>query len=132
VFASVFGALGAVILGAVAIYGADKLGPSGTKFFYILSTSVGSLTLFGIAVLVSAAGAVAVRTGVLPRALGWFGALVALVAVLGGAVVASTRDAYFVIAFAAYMGASIWVLIASVVMLRGARDNVGAEAASAA
>ena len=132
IFSGVMSVIGGIVLGAVAIYGAGRLGPSGTRFFYILSGCIGSAALFGIALFVGAVSGAVIRTGMLPRALGWFGALVALVALRGGTGVASTRDVYFDLALAAYMGASLWVLITSGLMLagRGApRDPVPASAA---
>ena len=61
-----------------------------------------------------------IETAVLPRALGWFGALVALVLVAAGGAIASTRDVFFVLGFIGFIGFAIWVLVASVLMFRGA------------
>jgi hypothetical protein len=110
----------ALILSTMAIFGSRGLGEA-NRFFYLLSTSMSGAALFGIAVFIGAVSAAAIRTRVLPAALGWFGALVALVAVVGGGVIASTRDAFFTASFAAYLGASLWVVITSVIMLRGLR-----------
>ncbi len=130
VFSGAMSVVAAVILSTMAVYGARNLG-TGNRFFYLLSTSMNGAALFGIAVFIGAVSAAAIRTRVLPAALGWFGALVALVAVVGGAVIASTRDVYFGFMFAAYIGASLWLLITSIVMLRGLREPAAAMPAPA-
>jgi len=55
---------------------------------------------------------------VLPRALGWFGALIALVLLVGGGGIASTSDAFFVCGFVGFIGVALWTLIVSVLMYR--------------
>jgi hypothetical protein len=129
VFSGALSVAASVVLSTVAIYGARELG-SGIRFFYLLSTGMSGAALLGIAVFVGSISALAIRTQVLPAALGWFGALVALAAVLGGAMVASTRDEYFVLAMIAYIGASLWILITSVIMLRGQREPEAAAVAA--
>jgi hypothetical protein len=129
VFASVMATVGAIILAVVAIEGAKKVDKSGLiRFFYILSSNIAVATSFGIAVFVGAFSIVIIRSRVLPVVLGWLGALIALTAVVGGPIVSSTRDAFFYISFAAFIAFLLWVLIVSILMLRGA----GAEAASPA
>jgi hypothetical protein len=130
VFAALSATLSGVLLGVVAIVGVGGSGgTTGTRFFYLLSTSIGSMTNFGTAIFAGAASAVIIRTGVLPKALGWLGAVVALLALVGGASVASTRDAIFGIGFAAFFGFMLWVLIASILILRGAGSEQVASAA---
>jgi hypothetical protein len=116
-FASVTATLAGVILGVVAILGVPASGgASGTKFFYVLSTNVGAATNFGVALFIGAFSAVIIRSRILPVALGWIGALLFLV---GGATVATTDDAFFVIGFIAFFAFLLWVLVVSVLMLRG-------------
>jgi len=129
-FAALMGALGAIILGVLGILGvAGSGGATGTKFFYVLSANVGVATSFGAAVFVGAFSAVIIRTGVLPKALGWTGALVAILFVIGGALVASTRDVFFDLSFAAFLAFSIWLIVVSLFMfVTAGRDPAGSAA----
>ena len=130
VFGAMAAALAGIVLGVVGIVGvAGSGGAAGTRFFYILSFNIGIATGVGIAVFAGATSAVIIRTGVLPKALGWFGALVALLGIVGTAGVASTRDVFFVIGFAGFLGFALWVLIASVMMLRGMGSEQAASTA---
>ena len=128
IFAAVMGAVGSITLSAVGIAGVSGSGgASGTKFFFVLATNLGVGTAIGIAVFLGAFSAVILHTGVFPKVLGWFGALLALVAVAATASVSSTRDVFVVLGFVAFLGFGLWVLIISVMMLRG----TGAEAPAA-
>ncbi len=62
--------------------------------------------------------------------LGWFGVLIALVAVASGGIVASTRDVFFGLSFGAFVGFSLWLLIISVMILRGTGSEAPATSAS--
>src|SRR5437588_6335242 len=77
-----------------------------------------SATGFGIAVFVGAFAVLIVRTRVLPQILGWFGLLVAVVNLLSAAGVASIRDVFGVLGFLAFIGFGLFVLAASIMMLR--------------
>jgi len=128
IFASVMAAIGGVTLSVLGITGvAGAGGVNTTRFIYIASTNLAVGTVFGMAVFVAAFSAVILRTGVFPKFLGWFGALIALVALASGGIVASTRDVFFGLSFAAFIAFSLWLLIISVMMLRG----TGAEAPAA-
>src|SRR5262249_11764299 len=94
-FTTVFGALGGVLLAVLPIVGVKDLGPTGTRTFYILATDVGILALIGVAVLTAASSAVVFRSRVLPVAVGWLGALVAVVALVGAYATVSTSDTIF-------------------------------------
>ena len=125
VFASVMGTIGGIMLGAVGIVGvAGSGGQASARFFYILATNLAVATVFGMAVFVAAFSVVILRTGVFPKLLGWFGVLITLVAAVSGGIVASTRDVFFDLSFGAFFGFSLWLLIISVMILRG----TGAEA----
>jgi hypothetical protein len=129
-FAALMGALGGIILGVLGILGvAGSGGASGTKFFYVLSANVGVATSFGAAVFVGALSVVMIRTGVLPRALGWIGALIAVLFTVGGAVVASTRDVFFDLSFAGFLAFSIWLIVVSVLMFMAAGREPAASPA---
>jgi hypothetical protein len=128
-FAVLAGALGGVILGALGIMGVSGSGgPSGTRFFYVLSFNVGALTSFGAAVFVGAFSIVIVRSAVLPTVMGWLGGLVAILFLIGGAVVASTRDAFFTISFVSFIAFAVWVLIVSGLMLRAPSGEAAVSA----
>jgi hypothetical protein len=119
IFASVMATVSTIVLSAIATLGiAGSGGPDGTKFFYVLGWLFNGAAMFGIAAFLAAAGVLVVRSGVLPRALGWLGVLLAIVAAVGGASVATTDDAVFTVTFVAFIGFLLWVLVASVFMLR--------------
>ena len=124
VFSAVTAAVAAVILAVVPLVGLNSVGPNGARFFYVLSANLGVTPLIGIAALIGAFSAVIIRSGVLPVVLGWLGALIALIAVVGAAVVATTNDTLFTISVIGFALASLWVLIVSIFMLRGARDVI--------
>jgi hypothetical protein len=124
VFAAVTAAIAAVILSVIPLVGLGSVGPGAARFFYVLSANLGASPLIGIAALIGAFSAVIIRSGVLPVLLGWLGALVALLALVGAAVVATTNDTLFTISSIGFAAASLWVLIVSIFMLRGAREVV--------
>jgi hypothetical protein len=124
VFAAAMATVGTILLGVLGIVGVGTSGglnASGAKFFYILATNLTMGTNFGIAVFLAAFSAVIIRSRVFPVVLGWLGALIALVAVVAGGYVASTRDFFFVVSFVAFIGFALWMLIVSVLILRGPR-----------
>jgi len=121
VFAASMAGVSAIILSTLGIVGvAGSGGTAGTKFFYLLSVNIGLGTALGIAVFLGAFCAVILRTGVFPKVLGWVGALIALDAVVATAGASSTNDTIAALGLVAYLGFSLWVLIVSVLMLRGA------------
>jgi Domain of unknown function (DUF4386) len=120
VFASVMAAVGGITLSVMGIVGPKGAGGSANiRVLYILSTNLGIGTVVGIAVFLIAFGIVIVRTGVFPRWLGWLGFVVALVAVAATGAISSTRDVFFDLGFAAFLGFLLWLLIVSVMMLTG-------------
>jgi len=129
VFASVMGAIGGITLSVLGITGvAGAGGVKTTRLIYITSTNLAVGTVFGMAVFVAAFSVVILRTGVFPKFLGWFGVLIALVALTSGGIVASTRDVFNGLSFGAFGAFSLWLLIISVMMLLG---RGSAQAASA-
>jgi hypothetical protein len=123
VFAAVMATVAGVILAVMPTVGTRTLGSSGTRIFYILSANLGIASVFGVAVFVGAFSALIIRSGVLPSLLGWVGALIALVALVGGAAVATTRDAIFIVAFGGFLAFLVWVLAVSILMLRGPQGS---------
>jgi hypothetical protein len=122
VFASAMAAVSGLVANAIALRGvAGTGGADGTKFFYTLSWVLSAGGLIGIAIFVSAFSVGILRSGVLPKALGWFGAVVALAGVIGAASMASDSDALAVLTLVAFTGATIFVLAASILMLRAPR-----------
>jgi hypothetical protein len=119
-FSAVAGAIGGIILAVIPIIGVKALGGGGVRAFYLLSTSVAFLALLGIAITVLASSVVFLRSRIMPAALGWFGVLVTIVALVGAATSISTRDAIFAVGFAGFLGATLWLVILSVLMLRQA------------
>jgi hypothetical protein len=72
--------------------------------------------MFGAAVFVGAFSLLIIRRHVLPPIMGWLGLLVALLGILGGPVVSSTRDVFFYVAFAGFVSFLAWVVIVSILM----------------
>jgi hypothetical protein len=120
--AALFNAAG-VLMSTVAIVGAPSIGPRDTRFFYLLFGALGAAAGVGLALFVGAVSTVFIQTGVLPRALGWFGALIAVVLLVAGGTIASTRDVFFVCGFIGFIGFALWTLIASVMMYRLVSDE---------
>jgi hypothetical protein len=62
----------------------------------------------------------------MPKWLGWLGALVALVAVGGSLVGVSGNDAVMGLLLAGFLGFSLWLVIVSVLMLRRPAESAAA------
>jgi hypothetical protein len=119
VFASALLAVGSIVLSTTAM----AIIPGGggvhdVKLLYLLQGALAAGGGIGIAVFLGAFSIVVLRSGVLPAALGWFGGLVALALVVGGAGVASTKDVYFVVGLVGLVGFLVWVVITAILMLR--------------
>jgi hypothetical protein len=93
-------------------------GVSGVRFFYILGTALFGGVGIGVIAFAGAFSVVIIRTRVLPTIVGWFGLLVALVWIPGAAIMSTTGDAVYHIAFVAFLLFALWALITSIVMLR--------------
>lgn len=120
VFGSVLGTGAGLVGNAMTLRGvAGTGGADETKFFYTLSWVFTATSAIGIAIFISAFSIVIIRTGALPKLIGWFGELVALVLLVGSASMASEDDTLFVLVFVGLTGALIFVLAASIMMLRG-------------
>ena len=115
----------AVVYSTIAMVGPSLAGGlTATRFFYILGTGMNGLVSVGTALAVGAVAAGILRTGMMPRWLGWFGALVALLAVLGTGVSVSAKDVVFVLSLVSFVAVGLWLLAVSVVMLRSPADGV--------
>ena len=71
-----------------------------------------------------------IRTGVLPRVLGWLGALIAVVLLVGGRRDRVDARRVLRLAFVGFVGFALWVLVVSVMMYRR-RSEVAAPASAA-
>jgi hypothetical protein len=121
--------IGGIVMSVVAIVGPAHIGPSATRFFYLLFNALGSGGAIALALFIGAFASVILDTAVLPRVMGWLGVLVAIVLLAAGGGVASTRNVFFVLGFIGFFGAAIWVVIVSILMFR--RDAQPSAAASA-
>ena len=131
VFATVMATIGGIGLGVLGITGvAGTGGKNTTRFVYILTTNLAVGTVFGMAVFVAAFSVVILRSGFMPKALGWIGALIAVVALASGGIVASTREVFFDLSFGVFFAFSLWLLVVSVLMLRGAGSEAPAASAT--
>jgi hypothetical protein len=123
-----------VLLSVMAIIGPHAMGPSNTRLFYLLSTSLGAAGAMGLALFIGSFSTVIIETGVLPRLMGWLGALVAVVLLSSGGMIASTRDVFFVLTFIGFIGFALWTAIVSILMFlrAGARASAPVAVQSAA
>ena len=128
VFAAVMATIGAVNLAVIPVIGTHTFADSQVRYFYIMSTNLAVATLFGAAVFVGAFSLLIIRRHVLPPVIGWLGLLVALLGILGGPVVSSTRDSFFYVAFVAFISFLVWVIIVSILMFLEGRDTSEADA----
>jgi hypothetical protein len=108
----------AVLLSVMAIVGPQALGASQTRTLYLLTNNLIALGAMGLALFTGAFAMVIIRSGVLPRVLGWIGALIALVFLATGGGIASTRDVFFYLGFVGFVTFSLWTLVVSVLMYR--------------
>ena len=128
VFAAVMATIGAVSLAVIPVIGTHTFGNSQIRYFYILSTNLAVATLFGAAIFVGAFSLLIIRRHVLPSVIGWLGLIVAVLGVVGGPVVSSTRDVFFYISFAAFISFLVWVIIVSILMFVEGRDTSDGDA----
>lgn len=129
VVAAVLILVSGVILAAIPITGAD-LSPTGQRAFYVIGTNLGMATVFGFATFVGAFSVVIIRSRVLPVWLGWAGVLIAVIGAFGGGTVTSTRHVFFYTSFVAFMGLVLWILVVSILMVRGAGAEVNSAVAA--
>jgi hypothetical protein len=116
-----------VILAVVGIVGvAGAGGLNGTRFFYLLATNLNAVVGIGTALLVSAVSAGILRTGMMPKFVGWFGVLVALLAVGSAGIVASTREVFMTLSILGFLTFALWLVIVSVLMIRRPAESEGA------
>jgi hypothetical protein len=94
------------------------VGATEAKFFFVLSTAVGSAGIFGIAVLVFATSALVFRTHVFPVWLGWIGVLDGIAFLVAGYAIATTSDGIATVGFVSFIVWAIWLIATSVIMFR--------------
>ena len=125
--ATVAAGASAIVFATVALMGVGGSGGlSETKFFYVLGTNLNALVAIGTALAVGSVSAGVLRTGMMPKWLGWLGALVALVAVGGSLVGVSGNDAVMGLLLVGFLGFSLWLVIVSVLMLRRPAESAAA------
>jgi hypothetical protein len=122
VFAAVMATIGAVSLAVIPVIGTHTFGRGQIRYFYILSTNIAAATMFGAAVFVGAFSLLIIRRHVLPTVMGWLGLVVAVLGIVGGPVVASTRDTFFYVALVGFISFLAWVVIVSILMFVQGRD----------
>ena len=113
---------GGVTTAAVAAvaYGINAVGvlhaPQLSEVSFKISTLLFAYLGFAAAAFVLGASIVILRTKLLPAWVAYLGAVSALLWVVGGVRVSSTRDVWAGIAFAAYLVWSLWILVVSVLL----------------
>jgi hypothetical protein len=116
VFAAVMATIGAVMLAVIPVIGTHTFAHTQIRYFYILSTNVATATMFGAAIFVGAFSLLIIRRRMLPAIMGWLGLIVAVLGIVGGPVVSSTRDAFFYVALVGFIAFLAWVVIVSILM----------------
>jgi hypothetical protein len=130
-FAAVMSVVGGVVLAVMGRVGVANLGGGvPTRTFYLLSVDLSGATAFGAAVFLLAFSAVVIRSGALPKVMGWLGVVIAMVFVASGGIVASTRDAFFVLQFGGFLAFSLWLIVVSIMMFRAVPDDAPAVSAA--
>ena len=109
---------GGVLLSAMVIVGPGTMGAANTRTLYLLSYDLGAAGAMGLALFIGSFSTVIIETRVLPRVMGWLGALVAVVLLAAGGGIASTRDVFFVFTFIGFIGFALWTIVVSILMYR--------------
>jgi hypothetical protein len=120
-----------VMMSTVAIVGPAQIGPQGTRFFYLFFNGLGAAGTVALALFVGAFSIVIIESSVLPRVMGWLGALLAIDLLAAGGGIASTRNLFFVLALIGFAGLALWTIVISVMMYRAAGSVVSETPASA-
>lgn len=121
----------AVLLSVMAIVGPAALGTD-TRALYLFTNNLISLGAMGLGLFTGAFATVIIRSGVLPRVLGWLGALIAIVFVAAGGGIASTRSVFFYLSLVGFVAFSLWAIVVSLLMWRApARADVSATVSAA-
>lgn len=115
----------AVLLSVMAIIGPAVLG-NDTRTLYLFTNNLISLGAMGLGLFTGAFATVIIRSGVLPRVLGWLGALIALVFLATGGGIASTRAVFFYLGFVGFVAFTLWTIVVSVLMYRTPRATASA------
>jgi hypothetical protein len=118
VFALVAVNVGAVLLSVMAIEGPQVLGANQTSTLYLFTNNLIGAGAMGLALFTGAFSTVIIKSAVLPRVLGWIGALIALVFLAAGGGIASTRDLFFYLGLVGFLAFSLWTLVVSALMYR--------------
>jgi hypothetical protein len=109
---------GGVLLSAMAIVGPATMGAANTRTLYLISYDLGAAGAMGLALFVGSFSSVIIETRVLPRVMGWLGALVAVVLLAAGGGIASTRNVFFVLTMIGFIGFALWTIVVSILMYR--------------
>ena len=110
VFAGALAGIAAAVQAATAVQ-IQSLGPGGAKFFFTLSTFIGGGTAFGVAVLVGATAAAALRSHAFPQWFGVVSAVLAVVWVVAGLSSVYAGDGPQTIGFIVFLVWLIWILV---------------------
>ena len=128
VFASVMATIGAVSLAVIPVIGTHTFQRVQVRYFYILSSNLAVATMFGAAVFVGAFSILIIRRHLVAPIMGWIGVIVALLGIIGGPVVSSTRDTFFYLSFAGFVAFLAWVVIVSILMFVQGGQAEGVDA----
>jgi hypothetical protein len=106
----------ATVANGITAYGA--LHPLSSVGSFQISTVLFGYAGFAIAVFVAGTSIVVMRTSLLPQWLGWIGAVVALLWLVGAAAVSTENDTINGIGFVVFLIWAIWLLVLSVLLFR--------------
>ena len=112
----------------LAVRASEGMDPGIMEAFIAMNGASFSITFLPLGVMLLATGIVAIRTGALPRWLGWMSAVVALglLGALSAAVVSPSPPEWVFLTMLLY---ALWVVATSIVLMRRAGESYPAETA---
>lgn len=115
----VLGAVGSMSWAALALGDTKDLDDSSVRLAMDLNTYMSAVIVFGVAAFLVPASLIIISSRVLWRWLGWFGLVVALVAIVSDLWLVQGDDESFLgfLGFIAFIGLGIWILATSIGML---------------
>jgi hypothetical protein len=99
-----------------------NVGPTGAKFFFVLSFGLGAAGALGLAVLVLATSVLVFRTRVFPVWLGGAGLALGGALIVSGASIASTSDGLAALSLVSILLWALWVIVLMSVLMFRAKE----------
>lgn len=117
-FAAIGAAANLALVSAISLAGVTGAGGvNGVRFFYLVSTCFLGVTFMGFSLIAYSMASAVLRLRVMPRIVGILALLVALLNIIGSAIMATTDDTIFSLSFACVISVVLFVVVVSIVML---------------